>query len=305
MLDLDLLVAPTTADEFLQRHWPSRPGYFDGDSERLAPVLSALPELGSGERILEVFEDRVTLLRPDGFFANVPNGAAALSFYRAEYTCFLRRVERYVPGLEQVATQMAATLGVPRDVLHCEVFTSTGNGGEVYANASGLPMHSDFEATFALLLAGRKVWRWAPNEHIRNQTATLVGGQGAQIDSAQLSLADKLPLPSEMPQDAQTAEVTAGGVIFMPRGWWHQTVAHGDCLQLNFTLKGPTWISILCDALSKRLLTDADWREYAYGVVGTEEQRSRAQEEFRKLLGGLVSDLGKDGAAEALLSSLS
>lgn len=302
-MDLDMLVAPLTADEFIRDHWPNVPGCFAGDPARLAPLVESIPELASATSALEVFGDRVSIIRPDGFFANVADGKSALPFYNAEFTCLLRSAERFIPGLQRAIDQISEELGMPGSVFHCDIFASTGQNASVYEDASGLAMHSDAEVNLALLLTGRKVWQWAANEHVRNQTTTVLQGD-RQVGKSHFRFADKLPFPTGMPGDATSAEVTSGGMMFMPRGWWHATKAYGECLQVNFAMIGPTWLSVLTEALSDRLMEDVRWREYAYGITGTGGPRSSAEAEFGRLLGDLVGYLKQDTAAKELLSSV-
>ncbi|MEU7059049.1 cupin-like domain-containing protein [Streptomyces sp. NPDC046197] len=303
VIDLDMLVAPLTAEEFLRGHWPHVPGCFAGDPARLTPLMESIPELASARSTMAVFEDRVSIIRPDGFFANVPNGKAALPFYDAEFTCLLRSAERFLPGLQVAIDQISGELGMPSAGFHCDIFASTGQNSSAYEDASGLAMHSDAEVNLALLLTGRKVWQWAPNEHVRNQTTTVLRGD-RQINKSHFTFADKLPFPTSMPGDSSVAEVTSGGMMFMPRGWWHTTKAYGECLQVNFAMIGPTWVSVLTEALSDRLLRDPAWREYAYGIAGAGERRSSAEADFGRLLGELAVFLQEGAVARELLSSL-
>lgn len=291
MLDLEKLVAPLTADEFRTQYWPRRPVHVAGDAHRLEGALD-IPELGSGEDVLASFGDRVSILRPDGFHADVADGSAALPFYGAEFTCYLRRAERFFPTLADSVARIAADLGQPTSSFTCEIFCSTGGESDTSAPRalSGLAMHSDYDVNLALLLRGEKTWRWAPNHHVRNQTSVLVGGAARQVDESQLRYADSLPLPADFPEDAETVTVHGGGLVFMPRGWWHATSARGECLQLNFTMKGPTWADVVAGALREHLLDDPSWRGYAYGVLGSEEARAAAREELVELLDGLADE---------------
>jgi 50S ribosomal protein L16 3-hydroxylase len=300
VFDLDALVAPTSAEAFVREYWPTRPGHFAANPAKLDTLFDEVPELMSGSEILTRFTDRVSILRPDGFYANVSDGVSALPFYSAEYTCFLRSVERFLPALESVVSGLASSLGMPRSAFSCDIFASTGRNTSSYEHASGLAVHSDAEVSLALLITGRKRWRWAPNSHIKNQTTTVVRDGDRQVDASQLELADKLPMPHRMPPDAETADVKPGGLIFLPRGWWHTTTALGQCLQLNFTMHGPTWIEVFLNSLSTRLTHNPHWREYAYGIAGTEEQRSEA----RLAIGALIKDLGGSLRTERTVEEL-
>lgn len=303
MLTLEELLSPSTPDEFFLKAWPDRPAHYPGDPQRFTGLLQQVPELGCAEDVLRTYGDCVSVLRPDGFYAKVADGPSALPFYRAEFTCFLRQVERFLPTLQPVAGGIAAQLGLPESALTCDLFVSSGRDVPASDGYSGLAMHSDAEVSIAVLLNGRKDWQWAPNRHIRNQTSTVVRRGDRQVDPAQLEFAESLPLPGAMPSDSARAQVDSGGVIFMPRDWWHTTTARGECVQLNFTASGPMWVALLTGALSDVLVKDVAWRGYAYGLVGSPAQRESAVTTFEDLVDGLATLLRSDGAARRLLDA--
>lgn len=293
-LDLETLVAPLTAAEFLEGHWPAQLYTTAGDPERLAE-LAAVPALASNAAVLAAYGSTVSLLRTDGVSARVPDGPTAVPLLAAGFTCYLRRVEEHVPQLRAMAEAVAADLGMPAESVTCEVFCSADN--------SGVSMHSDHDVNFALLLRGHKRWRLAPNEHITNQTGVCLPGNRRQREEDQLALADRLPFPDRLPQDALTVDVEAGGLVFLPRGWWHETEALGECLQVNFVVKGPYWTSVLAKALANRLTADPQWRAHAYDLCAPGERGERALAVFAGLLDGLRGDLAA-GTPEELAARL-
>lgn len=281
MIDLDTLVAPLSGADFMRDHWPNEPFTSKAGSERLER-LRDIPELASPEAALANAR-AVKVFRPDGEMAVVPDGKAAMPLYKLGLTCYLG--SRHIPSLRESAESLAADLGLPSGSIDCEVFCSSGQ--------SGAWMHSDYDVNFALLLNGRKRWRLAPNEHIRNQTSMCVPSTREAPDKHQLDLAHTLPFPERMPEDALEIDVEAGGLVFMPRGWWHETEAGGDCLQVNFVVQGPMWVSVLTRALRQRLIADPDWRAFAFDLFGRPERRDAAIERFAALLPGLRDAMGE------------
>lgn len=93
-----------------------------------------------------------------------------------------------------------------------------------------------------------------------------------------------------MPSDAQTFELKPGSLLFVPRGYWHSTLADGDSLALNFTYTAPAWIDLFMSALRSRLLQSELWRETANGV-GDPAQRSLCEAKLGVLLSELIDDL--------------
>jgi hypothetical protein len=280
-VDLAMLVAPLDVDEFRRVHWPDTAYWSKGDEERAAR-LRTIPELTSAEAAL-ANAINVRVFRPDRKMALAPTGDAALPLYRLGLTCYLDT--KHIPAVRAASRRLAADLGMPAGSIDGEVFCSMGQ--------SGAWMHSDFDVNFAVLLSGHKRWRIAPNEHIRNQMGMCTPSTTEAPDPSQLALAERTPFPDRMPDDAIEIEVGPGGVVFLPRGWWHETESDGECLQVNFVLKNPTWISVLNGAIKSILVRDPEWRAFAYGIYGAPEDQAAARRRFGELLAGLPEHLGQ------------
>jgi hypothetical protein len=240
-----------------------------------------VPELESAEAAL-AGASNVTFFKPDGTAGLVADGQAALPLYRLGLTVYF--AGRHIPGLRATTERLCADLGLPSGSFVSEIFCSDGK--------SGVQMHSDFDVNFALLLQGNKRWRLAENHHIRNQTGVCRPGSVEQPNPLQLELADTLPFPDDMPADATTVDMEAGSLLFLPRGWWHDTSASGKCLQVNFVMKSPMWMTVLTRALTTRLRRDPDWRDYAYDLFADDpERREAALGQLADLLAGLPEQL--------------
>jgi ribosomal protein L16 Arg81 hydroxylase len=281
------LVAPLTPEEFIDRHWPAEAFCAPEDAARAERIVAAAPELESAQAVLAEARP-VTVFKPDGSTAAVPDGQAARPLYMLGLTCYVSA--RHIAGLRPVVDQLTADLGLPAGSIESEVFCSDG--------ASGARMHSDFDLNFALLLRGRKRWRVAPNRHIRNQTGVCVPSTREQPAPFQLEIADETPFPADMPEDARTFEVGPGGLVFLPRGWWHETEAEGECLQVNFVVKRPLWLRVMTGAIGEQLMRDADWRGFALDLYGPPERRERAIAELAGLLPSLRAQLDELLAGE-------
>jgi ribosomal protein L16 Arg81 hydroxylase len=60
--------------------------------------------------------------------------------------------------------------------------------------------------------------------------------------------------------ESQAIELRPGSVLFLPRGYWHQTEVLEDSLALNLALLTPTWHSVFLGQLRNLLLNEAHWR---------------------------------------------
>lgn len=279
MLDFNTLIAPHSREEFFAGYWPDRPCLVSSNADRTAAFSAAVPELDSAERLLSIFPAKVGLMSPKGFRASLPDGRTAIPFLRQGFTCYLKGVEQHVPALHDLLDVVSVELGFPRKYMICEVFCSNGE--------SGTAMHGDYDLNFAMQLHGTKHWKLAPNEHIRNITTQVYNGGLPQRDPGQLRLATKLPFPDRMPDDCIEFTARDGGLVFLPRDWWHQTHATGECLQLNVVVKGPMWLTVLTESLSEALVTRTEWRDMAFGVAGEDEA---AVKTFAAMLGRLRTE---------------
>ena len=283
MIDLATLVAPLDPQVFIDEHWPHQPYWSNEDVSGRASVLESVPELESAEAAM-AGAPKVLVFRPDGKTGEVPGAEAAMPLYKMGLTCYIGT--RHIPILWESVRTLTSDLGLPDGAIKCEIFCSSGE--------SGLTMHSDFDLNFALLVRGSKRWRIAPNDHIRNQTAVCKRGKDEQVDPHQLELADKVPFPDSMPSDSTELTFGDGGLLFMPRGWWHETKAEGECLQVNFVVNWPQWRQVLTAGLERRLLADPEWREYAYDLFGSEERRDAAIKAYAERLRSLRAILDVD-----------
>ena len=130
----------------------------------------------------------------------------------------------------------------------------------VTPDGKGTAPHFDQNINFVLQIYGTKKWIMAPNEHVTNPMSRHTMGQ--HVDPELMSYLEN-PLPTSMPENAESYELKPGSLLFVPRGYWHSTEAEGDALSLNFTYTAPTWIDLLTAALRGRLAQSPEWRETA------------------------------------------
>jgi len=204
-------------------------------------------------------------------------------------------VERFLPPVQQWLTALRTELGLP---LKCDprsiVYVSPAG--------SGNSAHFDANANFVVQIRGTKLWRIAPNRDVINPTDRWAMNQDELPEELEGCVHG--PLPTQMPADAETIALAPGSVLFVPRGYWHQTESNEDTLALNFTFGQPTWADVVLTALRARLLKDPQWRELANGLRAPQPVRAQAcRARLVQMLGQLQQEAGKlepDALVEAM-----
>jgi ribosomal protein L16 Arg81 hydroxylase len=266
-----------------------------GELERLQ-ASDAISELLTLEKFAPKYHGRVSMIHPDGRAIDVESGKEALPYLQKGFTVYFRHVEKYFPNLQPILNKIAADTGMPPNEFTAEIFTSSGE--------SGVPMHCDYDYNISLLLSGSKEWTFAENTGILNQTSIFMPANREQIEPSQLQYRTTEPQLESMPATSQKGPLRAGSLIFMPRGWWHTTRSIGDCLCINFVMKGPHYARLFASALEKELLPDSEWREYPYDIARTDGREEKSIQKLTKKIEEFKSVLNNEDSHETALRLL-
>ncbi len=110
---------------------------------------------------------------------------------------------------------------------HCELDILACN-----SHVNGLPLHMDANDCFAIQVIGAKQWTIYPptRQHPLRRSKHFP------------ARTDAWPAPRPLSTSpAQTFVITAGDVLYIPRGWWHFVQPlPGECLSINPTVYTPT-----------------------------------------------------------------
>lgn len=269
---LGLLLGPLR-DKFLRQYWPLRPFRYQGTAEQLAR-LTRLEALQSVPKLLAAraasYQD-VTVFGGNGFAKHMPP-REAMHFYQRGDNLGCSELETTVPELRAVLAELASELTGSVQHWSCGMFAACGG--------RGVTMHYDPVLTLNVQLRGEKVWRLAPNHHVEHP---LVACDNHDDHAPRFATR---PFPVAMPTDAITFRARPGNVVFIPRGYWHETDTFGESLALAFTVRPPTWRDAVLHELRERLERDAGWRAYAMGTAG-----SAQREALMAQLGALLAQL--------------
>ncbi len=264
---LETLLTPYPAAAFLERHWPGRHLVVPPAQARLRTLQSVAP-LSNVSALLEHWRGTVRVFppgEPDQVSPHVSAQAAA-ELYSRGFTLVFDSVDLYFPDLHAWMKAVQNDLALP---------ATTWGRCMVYATpvGSGFNTHFDENANFAIQLAGSKRWKIALNDAVAEPTA---GHRlGGNLHPELLPQMER-PFPERVPDDHFEVTLHAGGLLFLPRGHWHQTTAIAESLSLNFTYDQPCWADVLATALRSHLIGDVRWRALASGTGASDPARAAA-----------------------------
>jgi 50S ribosomal protein L16 3-hydroxylase len=283
---LAALIHPRAPAEFFASFAADQPFVVHGLDESVR-ALTQLPVLASLEALLGAWPNSVQVHLPD-----VADEASAIEATPADarklFACgmglLFNDIHATSPVLAGWLAAIAGDLGLS---------ALTQGRCLVYATPAGkgTAPHFDQNVNFVLQLHGTKEWWLAPNHQVeRPMTRHTIG---LPMDP-ELATYAQAPMPARMPADGQSIVLTAGSLLFVPRGVWHCTHAESDALSLNFTYSAPTWIDLLMAALRSRLAQSSEWRATAF---------PGAAPEFAALLRELAEDAPHWSAADILAAT--
>lgn len=243
---LDVWTDPVSAAAFRTDHLGRRPLHRPASAATLDSVLGrrgwTVEDLLAGRR--KNVTAWMNALDGRHLTAEVPPSIAG-RLYDAGTTLYLLEVE----GLDAVSAAVAADLRVP-----------VGNVvSGVFANQPGAytPVHFDPVDTITVQLRGSKRWWIAPPPTPSPTVAWAVQDRSADPELWRYA---HDPLPDRRSPEAEEYLLTPGSVLYVPRGWWHETSSDEESVSLHVHHIHLPWVDAVLDAVRGRLLRDARWR---------------------------------------------
>lgn len=277
--DLGTLFGLDSPIEFLSENWPNKPRVFH-HSEATLPEIWQLTDLQSLEHALQI-------AAPETIFANLPDRdeeynqikLGNIEDVKKAFAC--KMGISMEPDMPKIAELIFWLRSIQRDL---GLSQHTFGRCNIYAIPDGgrTACHYDQNINFVCQITGEKTWDLAPNVNITNPVTRHTAG--TPPDQATTAYGE-LPMPNKMPSKGKIRVVLKrGSVLFVPRGWWHQTSSKGDSISLNFTYDQLNWANVLSDAICQRLMKEKKWRAVACGLRQEGALGKRAALEFESLL---------------------
>jgi 50S ribosomal protein L16 3-hydroxylase len=250
---LEAWLASTDVATFREAFFGQRALFRDAAHERLAPVL-ALSSWNVREILAQPTSKFIAWLQAtDGRHVTAEvSPEAAQRLYQAGITIYIRQV----PVLAPMATALATALAVPEHNIECTLFC--------HQPGAHTRMHFDPVDTLTMQVTGHKRWRIARNLHAPVPTAGYATLDARVTPELRLYAHD--PFPTHMPTEAEEYLLTPGSVLYVPRGYWHETESDEASIALHVHHMPVPWVDAVLVTLRAKLLRDPVWRAGAHDL---------------------------------------
>ncbi len=302
-IGLSNLLAPVSTQEFFNSYWPHEPLFIPASASKLEEIFS-LPQLQTLESLVDARLLKVRACLPDfddEYSSIHVDPKDALKAYRNNMNLVFDQMQTQDKVIASTLKNIRSDLGL---VTGGEENNLCKARSIAYATPAGCGtrLHFDANANFVIQLHGSKRWRLAPNESVDCPTERFTTGS-LEMPAA-LEKQCHAPLLDVLPEDSLEVLMEPGCVLFVPRGYWHETMTDEDSLSLNFTFSQPTWADIFTKSLQELLLQSPEWRELADGLEGSDQDRKeQAVARFEFLVKHLASELPNVSGTQLLFES--
>ncbi|CAE81053.1 cupin domain-containing protein [Bdellovibrio bacteriovorus] len=290
-LGLAELLAPVTLPEFFNSHWPVEPLFIPATPGKLQDIF-ALEQMQDLKNLISARQRKVRACLPDfdDEYSSIHlEPGDALKAYRNNMTLVFDSMQSQDSTIADMLGNVRADLGLVTGGAENDLCKARSIAYATPAGC-GTRLHFDANANFIIQIKGTKTWRLAPNESVEFPTERFT--TGSEEMPAALEKQCHAHLIDALDEDSMKVVMKPGCVLFVPRGYWHETTTEEESLSLNFTFSQPTWADVFTKSLQEVLLRSPEWRELADGLEGTDQERKEAAiARFEFLLKSLATEL--------------
>ncbi len=298
---LNDLLFPVTADDFLNSHWPEQPLFIPAQPTKLQKIFS-IPELKTIEALVKARTQKVRACLPDfdDEYSSIQlEPKDALKAFNNNMTLVFDQMQNQ----NSVISEMLANL---TDELGLVIGSSEQNLCQARSMAYATPewcgtrLHFDANANFIIQISGSKKWTLAKNKSVDYPTERFTTGSLEMPMALEKQCHDQLL--DAAPADAVEYLMQPGCVLFVPRGYWHETTTDENSLSLNFTFSQPTWADIFSKSIHSHVLNNPEWRKLCVGIGqnADELQKQTALKQFDLLMKKTLIEISNTSADELL-----
>ncbi len=294
------LLFPMTDSDFFKSHWPENLLFISAQQGKLEKIFS-IPELQNLETLVKVRTQKVRACLPDfdDEYSSIHlEPKDALKAYDNNMTLVFDQMQNQNEIISQMLTQLTTELGLVVGSLEQNLCQARSI---VYATPEwcGTRLHFDANANFIIQISGSKKWTLAKNKSVEYPTERFTTGSFEMPLALEKQCHDQLL--DSVPDDAIEYIMQPGCVLYVPRGYWHETTTDENSLSLNFTFSQPSWSDVFSKSVHAYLLKNPEWRKLCIGIGSADQnKKDQASEQFQILIQKALSELAKVPAAELL-----
>lgn len=285
---LESALNDVSVETFLKEYWPNNFLHSSGPLERFFN-LPGLDQISNLEDILRIYKNPIMVvgdivIEETGGILNklLVSPEEALSWYEKGAALEFDFTDLFIPELRNSINNLKSMLGLPQGTMTKAVMYAASKSG-------GFSAHFDGYCNFIFQLKGKKKWRIADNNNVKNplQHYELIE---APYLPEQLNSYWKGDFPSPELSHGVEVELNTGSFLFLPRGSWHSTSSSDETISLNFTFGQPAWLDLLLIELKNQLIKKDEWRELAI----TDSLDSFEQEQLKNKLHVMLNNLSEE-----------
>jgi hypothetical protein len=267
-------------EAFLQKYWPEQIYIAKGAVERLAGLVD------------HDFDALVKMKKhhTKAFFRGVDGASQSMviepgqekPLYDAGFTIYFHNLSS--PQMSEWISALDEELGLVRGHTRVAAFASR--------RGLGLKPHYDQNDNFVCQAKGTKRWRIWPNSSVKYPTVGYTLG-GKQTPTHEVEAEDGFP--SQMGPDPQVVDMEPGTVMFMPRGYWHDTeTATSESLHFNVQSGLAMWKDAIEYVLTRTsALHREDLRAPLVGLFEGETSRPGFGDELKAKLRQVIDEISE------------
>ena len=271
------LVWPCDPAEFLRQYWSRAVFHSPASTDRLSHLVEIFGQHEVESLLGFAVPGEIHAWTSDGgeaFNSRQVDRKTAICLYQDGATLYFHI--DLTPYIRKWRQTLRAELAVP--AVQISAFCCREGGGTV--------LHFDANENFTIQLTGQKNWQLAENHTVDSPTRNWIPTTPVPIELRHQS---SPALEFEIPKDTACIQMNAGDVLYVPRGWWHGTLARAESISLNIAIPPNTLADTVAERIRLLLTQQPEWRKNVIDHHAPESQRQSAIGELAEQL----TDLGK------------
>ena len=240
---------------FIAEHWRKNTPSFQQLNSTLIQRLIELPCLQSIQAICDSHGNGIIqapgLRLEKESQLNTINSSDVATLLAKDHAVIFSDFHHSSDLLNRCLSDLTHELGFPEELGFISLF--------VTPNQSGLSRHFDTKDIFVIGIRGKKQFKLYPNKTmpypLQNQPS-----DSALNPMNEIAFGPDVSFDTE--SNADCYQLIPGSVLFIPRGYWHETIGEADISwSLSFAVERPTWLDAYLRFTMLNLIRNPKWRE--------------------------------------------